>query len=44
MIIDSDAHVIETERTWELMTGPAARYRPVESFLETVRDQIGPPQ
>ncbi len=27
-IIDADAHVIETERTWEFMTGEAERYRP----------------
>lgn len=27
-IIDADAHVIETERTWEFMDGPDVRYRP----------------
>jgi uncharacterized protein len=27
-VIDSDAHVIETERTWEYMTGEDERYRP----------------
>jgi predicted TIM-barrel fold metal-dependent hydrolase len=26
--IDSDAHVIETERTWEFMEGPMAKFRP----------------
>jgi predicted TIM-barrel fold metal-dependent hydrolase len=28
-VIDSDAHVIETERTWEHMTGEAERFKPV---------------
>jgi predicted TIM-barrel fold metal-dependent hydrolase len=27
-IIDSDAHVIETDRTWEFMTGADAKYKP----------------
>lgn len=27
-VIDADAHVIESERTWESMTGEAERYRP----------------
>ena len=26
--IDSDAHVIENERTWGYMAGPDAQYRP----------------
>ena len=28
MTIDSDAHVIETDRTWEYMDGPARAFRP----------------
>ncbi|MCH7608092.1 MAG: amidohydrolase family protein [Chloroflexi bacterium] len=27
-VIDSDAHVVETERTWEYMEGSDAKYRP----------------
>lgn len=27
--IDSDAHVIETDRTWEFMDGSDAQYKPV---------------
>ncbi len=27
-IIDADAHVIETERTWEYMEDPEAKFRP----------------
>jgi len=26
--IDSDAHVIESDRTWEFMTGPDAKHKP----------------
>jgi len=28
-VIDADAHVIETERTWDYMKGPESKFRPV---------------
>jgi predicted TIM-barrel fold metal-dependent hydrolase len=32
--IDADAHVIETERTWEFMAGAEAKYKPVVVSME----------
>src|SRR5688572_27651759 len=33
-IIDADAHVIESERTWEYMEGPDRAFRPVSVEVE----------
>ena len=35
--IDADAHVIETERTWEYMEGADAKFRPALASLENRR-------
>lgn len=35
--IDADAHVIETERTWEYMEGAQAKFRPALVSLENRR-------
>jgi uncharacterized protein len=35
--IDADAHVIESERTWEYMEGPEAKYKPVFVSMESGR-------
>ncbi len=37
VIIDSDAHVIETDRTWEYMTGEMKKLRPV-GLSQTLED------
>jgi predicted TIM-barrel fold metal-dependent hydrolase len=37
LVIDSDAHVIETDRTWDYMTGPMKRFRPV-GLTQTLED------
>jgi uncharacterized protein len=36
-VIDSDAHVIETDRTWDYMTGADEKYRPV-NLTQTMED------
>jgi predicted TIM-barrel fold metal-dependent hydrolase len=38
-VIDADAHVIETERTWDYMQGEAERYRPVTASVPGPRGQ-----
>ena len=37
--IDSDAHVIESDRTWEFMTGPDAKHKP--TTVAPVEEQSG---